>query len=42
MIKEAKVLAKYEELNKGMVKADTFVETIFKELTKQPGTFVVH
>jgi cyclase len=33
----AKPLAKYEDLNKGFVKADMFVETIFKEVTAPPA-----
>jgi glyoxylase-like metal-dependent hydrolase (beta-lactamase superfamily II) len=35
-------LAKYDELGKGMIKADTFVEMIYDELTKQPSSFKPH
>lgn len=40
----AKPLAKYDDWGggKAFVKADNFVETLYKELTKQPGTFMVH
>ena len=41
-IQEAKVLAKYDDMGKGFIKTDLFVETIFKELTHQQGTFVLH
>jgi glyoxylase-like metal-dependent hydrolase (beta-lactamase superfamily II) len=41
-IQEAKPLAKYDDMGKGFIKTDIFVETLFKELTKQPGVFVVH
>jgi glyoxylase-like metal-dependent hydrolase (beta-lactamase superfamily II) len=41
-IQQEKPLAKYDELGKGMIKADTFVETIFNELTKQPSSFKPH
>jgi hypothetical protein len=41
-IQEAKVLAKYPELNKGFVNAETFIETIFNELAKKPNTLVKH
>jgi glyoxylase-like metal-dependent hydrolase (beta-lactamase superfamily II) len=34
-IQEAKVLAKYADMGKGFVKTETFVETIYRELTKQ-------
>jgi glyoxylase-like metal-dependent hydrolase (beta-lactamase superfamily II) len=32
----AKVLAKYDDLGKGFIKADMFVETLYKELTARP------
>ena len=41
-IKAAKVLAKYDDMGKGFVKADMFVEIIFKELKKQQNVFIVH
>jgi glyoxylase-like metal-dependent hydrolase (beta-lactamase superfamily II) len=41
-IQQAKVLAKYDELGKGFVSADTFIETIYKELTGQQNAYVPH
>ncbi|WP_437827150.1 MBL fold metallo-hydrolase [Sorangium sp. So ce1153] len=41
-IQEAKVLAKYDELGKGFVSADAFVEVVFKELTHQQNVFMPH
>ncbi|WP_437923934.1 MBL fold metallo-hydrolase [Sorangium sp. So ce291] len=41
-IQDAKVLAKYDELSKGFVSADAFVEVVFKELTHQQNVFVPH
>jgi len=41
-IQEAKVLAKYDEMGKGFMKTDTFVEIVFKELTNQQNAFVPH
>ncbi|WP_437618857.1 MBL fold metallo-hydrolase [Sorangium sp. So ce1151] len=41
-IQDAKVLAKYDELGKGFVSADAFVEVVFKELTHQQNVFVPH
>jgi glyoxylase-like metal-dependent hydrolase (beta-lactamase superfamily II) len=35
-IQQAKPLAKYDELGKGMIKTEFFVETLFNELTRQP------
>jgi cyclase len=34
-IQQAKVLAKYDELGKGFIKSDMFVEILFRELTKK-------
>jgi glyoxylase-like metal-dependent hydrolase (beta-lactamase superfamily II) len=41
-IQAAKVLANYDDLAKGPIKADLFAETLFKELTGQPGVYVPH
>jgi cyclase len=41
-IQQAKPLAKYDDLNKGFVKADLFVETIYKELTAPPAPAPTH
>jgi cyclase len=41
-ILEAKPLAKYDDMGKGFMSADTFVEIVYKELTKQQGAFVPH
>ncbi len=41
-IQQAKVLAKYEDLGKGFVSADAFIETIFKELTGQQNAYIPH
>jgi glyoxylase-like metal-dependent hydrolase (beta-lactamase superfamily II) len=41
-IQEAKVLAKYDDLGKGFMKTDTFIEIIWKELTNQQNELVVH
>jgi len=41
-IQEAKPIAKYDDLGKGWIKTEVFVETIYQELTRQPGKFVVH
>jgi glyoxylase-like metal-dependent hydrolase (beta-lactamase superfamily II) len=41
-IQKAKVLAKHEDMGKGFINADTFIEIIFKELTKQQNVFVPH
>ncbi|HEY5241509.1 MAG TPA: MBL fold metallo-hydrolase, partial [Polyangiaceae bacterium] len=35
-VQQAKPLAKYDDLGKGFIKPDAFVETIFKELTAPP------
>jgi glyoxylase-like metal-dependent hydrolase (beta-lactamase superfamily II) len=35
-VQQARPLAKYDDLGKGFIKADAFVETIFKELTSPP------
>jgi glyoxylase-like metal-dependent hydrolase (beta-lactamase superfamily II) len=35
-VQAAKPLAKYEEMNKGFVKADAFVATLFAELSQKP------
>jgi glyoxylase-like metal-dependent hydrolase (beta-lactamase superfamily II) len=35
-VQQARPLAKYDDLGKGFIKADAFVETIFKELTAPP------
>ena len=41
-IQAAKVLAKHDDLAKGPITADLFVETLYKELTGQPGVYVPH
>ena len=42
-VKEAKVLAKYDDLGKGMIKTDFFLEMLYNELTQKPqGKFVAH
>jgi cyclase len=41
-IQQAKVLAKYDDLGKGFIKSEMFVEIIYKELTKQQNVFVPH
>jgi len=41
-IQQAKVLAKYDDMGKGFIKADTFVEIVWKELTNQQNVLVVH
>jgi glyoxylase-like metal-dependent hydrolase (beta-lactamase superfamily II) len=41
-IQEAKVLAKYDDMGKAYIKPDVFIETIYKELTKQQNVFVPH
>ncbi|MFT3766867.1 MAG: MBL fold metallo-hydrolase [Minicystis sp.] len=41
-IQKAKVLAKHEDLGKGFVSADAFIEVVFKELTKQQNVFIPH
>jgi glyoxylase-like metal-dependent hydrolase (beta-lactamase superfamily II) len=41
-IQQAKPLAKYADLGKGFIKADDFVETIYKELTHQSNPYVPH
>jgi cyclase len=41
-IKAAKVLARYDDMGKGFVTADVFVETVFRELKKQQNVFVPH
>ncbi|MGK3987215.1 MBL fold metallo-hydrolase [Sorangium sp. So ce136] len=41
-IQDAKVLAKHDELGKGFVSADAFVEVVFKELTHQQNVFMPH
>lgn len=41
-IQEAKVLAKYDDMGKAFVKADAFIEIVWKELTKQQNVFVLH
>ena len=35
-VKEAKVVAKYESLGKGMISGDAFVAQVFKEITSEP------
>jgi glyoxylase-like metal-dependent hydrolase (beta-lactamase superfamily II) len=42
-ILQAKVLAKYDEFGKGgFIKTDTFVEILWRELTKQQSAFIPH
>ena len=41
-IQDMKLLAKYDDLAKGPPSADSFVETILKELTGQQNAFVPH
>jgi glyoxylase-like metal-dependent hydrolase (beta-lactamase superfamily II) len=36
-VQQAKPLAKYDDLGKGFIKADFFVEVLFKELTAPPA-----
>jgi cyclase len=39
-VQAAKPLAKYDEMNKGFVKADAFIATLFTELTRKQGATV--
>lgn len=41
-IQQAKVLANYDDMGKGFMKTDTFIEIVFKELTNQQNVFVPH
>jgi glyoxylase-like metal-dependent hydrolase (beta-lactamase superfamily II) len=41
-IQQAKVLAKYDDLGKGALSADAFIETIYKELTGQQNAYIPH
>lgn len=41
-IQEAKVLAKYDDLGKALISTDSFIETIYNELTHQQNVFVPH
>jgi len=36
-VKAAKVLAKYDEMGKGFITTDAFLETVYKELTEKPA-----
>jgi len=41
-IQQAKVLAKYDDLGKGPLSTDLFIETVYKELTGQQNAYIPH